>query len=147
MRVPPERPSFWLLQYAHDLGRTTPQAFQVVKLPLFWREYVDDDVAEVQKHPAGGRRAFPPVPHDPGILERLGQVLLQRLNLPGRLSRHYYKVIGERRKPPQIQQHDVFGQLVRSDINNELRYFQGFQRRFLRALGSAPPFLGSQFLL
>ena len=108
------------------LGRATPQLLQVVELPLFRRKEVDDDVAEVQQHPARRRRSLPPVARDAACLEGLGEVFFQRLYLPRRLRRHDDEVIGEERQPPQIKQHDVFSQIVRSDINDELRYFQGF---------------------
>ena len=89
---------------------------RAVKFPFLRRKDVNYDVAEVHQHPARCRGAFPAVARDAGFFQGVGQILLQGLDLAGRFGRHYDEIVGERGQPPQIQQHDVLGQLVRGHV-------------------------------
>ena len=54
-----------------------------------------------------------------GFCHGVGHVLFQRFNLAHRFGGHHHEIIGEHCQLPQVQHHDVRGQLVGSHVHGQ----------------------------
>lgn len=96
-----------LVREADDGARSAPEFFEAVVGALIGRKDVDDDVSEVEQHPAVVAAAFAMAKFDTIWQELLFQVVAQGTKLERRLRGGYHEEIGERRHFRNINQRDI----------------------------------------
>lgn len=116
---------------ADDLCGAAPQILEPVVLALLGAEEVDDDVAEVEEHPATGWCAFVTAEIVPLWFELVFQVLGERVKLQRRLGRRDDEVVCEGRRFGDVHQGDVQRLVVTQDINSLVGEKFGTQRALL----------------
>lgn len=96
-----------------------PEAFEVVKLTLFFTEDVNKDVAVVHQDPAAGRFAFDGN-REPTVFlfDRLAHTVGNCLDLAVAVSGADDEKIGDDHVGAEVEENDVLGFLVFDGIND-----------------------------
>src|SRR5438128_1604216 len=117
---------------AEDRPRLGPVLLELVEVALERREDVDDDRAEVDEDPVGGRLAFatdrPDAPLAEGLEDPVGDGTQLALGTAGADD----EVVGDGREPGKVEEDDVGGLLVLGDLDDPPRHLE---RLPLRAIG------------
>ena len=94
---------------------------------MIGREDVDDQVAEIEEHPAAVGRAFAVANIVAFRLERFFKVISECVELQRRLRGGDHEVVGERSRSGDVEEGDIQCLVVRQDIDCPLGEGFGIQ--------------------
>jgi hypothetical protein len=97
-----------------------PQAFEVVELPLFGREHVDDCVAQVQKNPAAVGVALYALDRMPLGLGALDDRIDDGARLNLRTAGDEYERIGQNRATGYVDGNKIFALFLERGVANDV---------------------------
>jgi hypothetical protein len=115
--------------------RGLPHLFDVVELPDFRAENMDDDIASINQHPVAGRQTFDPGIAEVGVLEFADQPIADGCDMAARPAGGDNHMVAQRRFACDVDGYDVFCLGVRQAVADQCKLTQSGMVAASRGLG------------